>query len=104
MPVVLVSPLLRVALEALEHAIQHVDLVADKDARLAVLSSDNAIELPLNEEARLSSIRIIDRTGRSPGYYECIKLLQDKGVDILDRSPRTEIDIYPRLANTYVVE
>jgi len=77
-----VSPILRSSLEVMEHAIEHLMNKTDRDAKLAVLHADNAVELILKELVRVKRMRLIDRRGISIRYYDCIDKLLEKGISI----------------------
>lgn len=77
-----VSPILRSSLEVMEHAIEHLINETDRDAKLAVLHADNAVELILKELVRFKRMRLIDRRGISISYYDCIDKLLEEGISI----------------------
>jgi len=69
-------------MDLLKHAIEHLEMGKSRDLRFAILHADNAIELLLKELARYNGIRLMDRAGRSLGYYECVDKLEAKGIKI----------------------
>jgi len=80
---VAISPLLRNALDSLEHALDHYDLNTDRDRKFAILHADQAVELILKEKVRREKVSIYTKDKRtSIGLHEALTILSQKGVVI----------------------
>lgn len=77
-----ISPIFTSSLELLEHAIEHLKKSKPRDLKFAVLHADNAIELILKDLARSNGIRIMTKKGGSISYYDCIGMLETKGITV----------------------
>jgi uncharacterized protein YutE (UPF0331/DUF86 family) len=80
------SPLLKFAIESLEHALEQYVLGTDKSRRFSVLHCDQAIELVLKEKIRFMGDSIFSKNGKTIDYYDSItKLIDNRGVKIPER-------------------
>jgi len=80
---VAISPLLRNAIESLEHALDHYDLNTDRDRKFAILHADQAVELILKEKVRRERISIYKKDKKtSVGLHEALEILSQKGVSV----------------------
>ena len=77
------SPILKNALESLEHAIDHYDLNTDKDRKFAILHADQAIELVLKEAVRSRGVSIFRKDKKtSIGMQEAVDILANKRIEV----------------------
>ncbi len=78
-----ISPLLRNALESLEHALDHYDLNTDRDRKFAILHADQAVELILKEKVRREKVSIFKKDKKtSVGLHEALEILSQKAVSV----------------------
>jgi HEPN domain-containing protein len=78
---VAISPLLRNALDSLEHALDHYDLNTDRDRKFAILHADQSVELILKEKVRREKVSIYKKDKKtSIGLHEALEILSGKGV------------------------
>ncbi len=77
-----ISPLLRNAIDCLEHALEHYLANSDRDRRFAILHTDQAVELILKERLRHEGISTFSKHGRSLGIHEALKILRAKGAPV----------------------
>jgi len=84
---VAISPLLRNAVESLEHALDHYDLNTDRDRKFAILHADQAVELILKEKVRREKESIYKKDKKtSIGLHEALSILSQKGVLVPESS------------------
>lgn len=86
------SPLLSGALEDFEHAIEHMDGGTPKDFKYSVILLAQSIELALKERVRTLGVSVFEKKPpyRSLGFYECLKILNDKGI-VVPHQPDIEL-------------
>jgi uncharacterized protein YutE (UPF0331/DUF86 family) len=77
------SPLLRSALESFEHASEQYVQGTDKSRRICVQHCDQAVELLLKEKLRAIGESIYEKGGRTVEFHDALhKLMHNKGVKI----------------------
>ncbi len=80
------SPLLRNAVESLEHGLDHYSRNTGLDRKFAILHIDQAIELILKEAVRSLGLSIYRKDRKTTiGLHEALDILQDNGVAVQER-------------------
>jgi HEPN domain-containing protein len=78
------SPLLSGAVEDFEHAAEHMNGGTPRDFKYTVINLGQSIELVLKEKVRTLGVSVFERKPpyRSLGFYDCLKILNDKGIAV----------------------
>lgn len=85
------SPLLRNAIESLEHGLDHYSRNTGLDRKFAILHIDQAVELILKEAVRSMGLSIYRRDRKTTiGLHEALDVLQDRGIAVQER-PNLEL-------------